>query len=676
MKKSKPTYYRILELLEKSDKLISAKEIAEKLDKTPRRIGDYLTEFKNLGIVKEEIISGRKSGYILVKKSLEKESTVTTVRMIEDALSKDETLEPKLFRPGGPCWIDFKKNNIPERKEVENIISEFDYGKKDIIFLKGSLASGKSVVLRNVGYLLAGRDKRVACIIELKKERPDIKDILKLKDSKAYLLIDDAHLDVSYVDELIEKLSGVKILVATRDIENHFGLISPYKLSEHFKEAWEIKSYDVVEAIINNFLRINGRQIKEKFGIEKPVNEVIKKLNKDNLWILAWQLEAFLEYGKVDMPYVYRRVKDYMRINLKDLEVTKAEDVFLPLSVFYQYEISVEKIFLIRDLGVDEKDIDTLVRLNEIIEKDDLLAMHHSSLAEMYLDTIRFKFNGRDFLGKGIKDKLGDNWFFELFHLYIQRYPSNSNGVIRSLYIGRGYLEGGVLIENLFERKETRSAILEGMKHESNTYNFNICLQYFLEKVKLTKKEESKLLGATTRIFKKTGDLCVLCDFSDIFCEINSKFSEKFIDSLNKEDLFEKVRSGNITEISLLLCIVLRMRKDIRDELVEEICAPEVFEQSILKEANEDQWLDLASNLFLLRIIDKKKADELVLSLSEDVQAEILDKLDEYDLMIELIFPSSKLGEIMVSCIYPTLYYDTKLKFEELVRRVFDTPLR
>ena len=59
-----------------------------------------------------------------------------------------------------------------------------------------------------------------------------------------------------------------------------------------------------------------------------------------------------------------KKIKDYARKDLKDSGVENAEDVLLPLSVFYKYEIPLRKEF-VEELS-DHENIGKLLELNEI----------------------------------------------------------------------------------------------------------------------------------------------------------------------------------------------------------------------------------------------------------------------------------------------------------------------
>jgi len=178
--------------------------------------------------------------------------TEITIPRIETILEKEKSKDAEFFRSWGPEWIDFEKGFVVERPEVNEILKKFE--NNNLIVIKGNPASGKSVILRNIGYKLANQGKEVY-VIELKHTTPGIEEVLKLK--KGYLFIDDAHLDFGFVDKIRQMLSNhVKVLASTRDINEDSVQVSHLKLSEYIRDAILIKSVDAREEIIENFLKI------------------------------------------------------------------------------------------------------------------------------------------------------------------------------------------------------------------------------------------------------------------------------------------------------------------------------------------------------------------------------------------------------------------------------------
>ncbi len=382
-----------------------------------------------------------------------KDSEVRIPKM-DKVLKKEISKDARFFRPSGPEWIDFEEGIVVERKEVDEIIEKF--GNNDLVVIKGEPASGKSVISRNVGFKLVSQGKDIH-VIELKITPVERSEIFKL--CPGYLFIDDAHLNLGYVDDIIRNLSDVKILVSTREIEEQYGPTSPLKIPEHIKDAVEIKGYDAANDIIQKFSE-------KRKNIPKNIK---RKLTKSNLWILAWELEAYEEYGKIDEDAVCKKVKDYIRKDLKNFGVMNAENVFLPLSVFYKYEIPLRTEF-VKEFTEDE-DIEKLIELNEIntLEENgfEYLILYHSEIAEVFLKTFR-KFDG---FGNKVKEKVDENWFEGLFHMYIQKFPEECVGVINGISLFGEYAK---LIEYLAE--ENFNELRKSIEAEDNVGEIGRCI--------------------------------------------------------------------------------------------------------------------------------------------------------------------------------------------------------
>ena len=458
-----------------------------------------------------------------------KDSEVRIPKM-DKVLKKGRSKDARFFRPSGPEWIDFEEGIVVERKEVDEIIEKFE--NNDLVVIKGEPASGKSVISRNVGFKLVSQGKDIH-VIELKITPIERSEIFKL--CHGYLFIDDAHLNLGYVDDIIRNLSDVKILVSTREIEEQYGPTSPLKIPEHTKDAVEIKGYDAANDIIQKF--------SEK---RKKIPKNIKReLTKNNLWILAWELEAYEEYGKIDEDVVCRKVKDYIRKDLKNLGVRNAENVFLPLSVFYKYEIPLRTEF-VKEFTEDE-DIEKLIELNEIntLEENgfEYLILYHSEIAEVFLKTFR-KFDG---FGNKVKEKVDENWFEGLFHMYIQKFPEECVGVINGISLFGEYAK---LIEDLAEE------------------NFN-------ELRKSIEAEDN--VGKIGRCIWNVGEISRLRDemYGDLYLEgirityAREEVAEKLVNSLDLKNLKDKLEvEEDIGKISECIGSIRSARGEVAEKLV------------------------------------------------------------------------------------------------------------
>lgn len=433
-----------------------------------------------------------------------KEPEEIHIKLLEDFLDrkKQKYKETRPFRTFGSMWVDFEEREyISERDEVDQILGRFKNG-ECIVVIKGKPASGKSVVLRNVGFKLINNNKNVY-YIGLKKEPPSIKEVKKLKNCS--LLIDDAHLEKQFVSDVIEEVTDIKILIATRDIEDKLGGEIHGRLKDLIEKGVPIHARDAVEDIIELF---------EK-NVKKITPEAKKKLEeyKNNLWLVIWALDTYKTDNTVDKDKILKRIKEWMDIDLKeDYGIKNASYILFILSVFYRYEIKVKKEFLDfvfyeydtenirlpKDLENFRKDIDKLIKINELLVGDGNLGLHHSVLAELYYQSGK----------KYFEDKFSEE---DLFYLSLKKYPKRRMEIMLDLC--------RVADSNLNENSDSKKLVGNLIVRD---------LEIFKEWMNL---EENFLLVVTS--------------FVILMNRTKEDISEEFIDLLTT-----KIKKGNQTALS------------------------------------------------------------------------------------------------------------------------------
>jgi len=390
-------------------------------------------EFKNL----EKNIEGLNSKINVLRgelseclKNIQEElGIIITVSLpkIEVVLEKDARKSPEFFRTAGPIWIDFQEGSVYERPEVNHIIEELKG--KDIVVIKGNPASGKSVILRNIGYKLAKED--IDTYFIGLKTSPDWKASEITKIRHGYIVIDDAHLDVKFVEALLLNRPNAKVIIASRniDLEKVFGPTSEYKFAECLKNAIEVKACNTADEIIQKFEEKNA-SIPE---------EIKNRLAKDNLWILAWEMKSYEEFGSIEEESVFKTVKTYLE-SLPNVE--NPENVILPIAAFYKYEIPLRKPFI--EYFAEKETTRGLEVLNEIStfssERKDYLVLHHSEVAEVYVKTFDyfedFGRNAKNKISKKYEELFGEgkpntlDLEVKLFNIYLREYPEEITNVI------------------------------------------------------------------------------------------------------------------------------------------------------------------------------------------------------------------------------------------------------
>ncbi|MFQ6120212.1 MAG: hypothetical protein ACE5KE_10045, partial [Methanosarcinales archaeon] len=361
---------------------------------------------------------------------------------------KDEKKGPHFFRWEGPLWIDFEKGYISEREEVNTIIKDLD---KKQVFLTGIPASGKSVILRNIGYELAKKGKNVFIIpfkeVSEVKNKPKIVSLLK--EINAYLFLDDIHLNKKEADYFYRNINKKILFSGRKPQEIEESRID--ELDRRLKEGTEIHpDKNIKEKIIKRFQYISGCRISDNIFREL--------LNIPNLLLLSLQLEMHIEdKGEIkELRPITEGIKSY-------IEELKAEDIFLPIALFYQYEVPVRRRFLEQNLSLDKEKIDELIKVKREIlsgewKKREYLSLYHSEIAKAFIDTYK---EYKD-LGWSVKEKLklnGHDWEVGGIYIYLNSFPEEGN-----YFFSKAYREISIalskhpefptLIKNIFENAE------------------------------------------------------------------------------------------------------------------------------------------------------------------------------------------------------------------------------
>ena len=472
-----------VDLLEKIRELTLYK--FEKLEKNTEEIKELtlqvLEKLKPVEEIKE----------LLLRESKKHEELPT----IEDVLRKGEIEKEDFFRKE-PMWIDFEKGCIVERKEVDEIIEKLENNDK-IHLVLGEPASGKSVILKNIGFKLAKQGKKVYFIDLKRHSDEEVKELFeRIPELNAVSIIDDAHLKLFGCEKLVKEFKRRgkgSLLIGSREVDELRKWPPIYSSEFEYLNKTKIEAKDATEDIIRLFL-------KRKHNLDdsriKTISENLERYKHD-LWLLSWALLAYNpEKDSVEKEEIVEKVKDSIREIKKNGKVN-AEEVFYPLSVFYRFEIPVERRF-IENLGIDERTIDELLSLGELIEfeeigKRKMLLLHHSSIADIYFEA----YKSYPDLGGKLR-----NWDeLSLFYKYLGE-AENSLDVIIGL--GRDWLDkkgGKTTLRKLVESEDFVGLIRGAINEERDLWKIVSCLSGIAEAServasKIAEKIDVKLLSS------------------------------------------------------------------------------------------------------------------------------------------------------------------------------------
>lgn len=202
-----------------------------------------------------------------------------------------------------------------------------------------------------VGYKLAKEGKQVFVlpfkeITQIEKRDEIVKNLQKIN---GYFFLDDVHLDKENAQYFFENIKE-RILFSGRKPEEKEEERIP-EIDRKLKSGIEIKSdKDIKEKVIKRFIEKNNCKFSEE--IKNYLLEI------GNLMLLSLQLETHIEDKNKrieELKPITEKIKNY--IGEVKRRVISAEDIFLPIALFYQFELLIRKNFLEDVLSINEGDI-------------------------------------------------------------------------------------------------------------------------------------------------------------------------------------------------------------------------------------------------------------------------------------------------------------------------------
>ena len=431
--------------------------------------------------VEYQIAGGDINNTVIFKGETKEKVTLQSIQCI---LRKGKTFKGD-FSKKAPEWVDFEQGFIVERREVDEIIKKLENEKIQLIL--GAPASGKSIILKNVGFKLANENKDVY-VVELKKyPRDEVKllfnNILELNDEKLIFIVDDAHLSIENCERFVREFKNGgrgKLIIGSRPTEEILGG-HPKNASEfEYLSKIEVHAEDVAEEITKSFLKVDYN-----FSDER-INTIVKNIEKykKDLWFLSCALKAYdPKKDSVEEEEIYKKIRDSIR-NIdtgKGITAINAEDVFLPLSIFYRFEIPIEREFLEDQMGIEGTLINRLIEMSEIVETEEIgrnkmLSFNHSSIAELYYGAYqRYPSFGKRISNKILNQK--NRKYLEncLFYKYITTYPRNAVEVVVHLRESMKESQGAKILEKLTKCNKIQKSIEEGAKIEMDILKIGKC---------------------------------------------------------------------------------------------------------------------------------------------------------------------------------------------------------
>jgi hypothetical protein len=367
------------------------------------------------------------------------------------------------FRTEGPSWTDFEEGFVFERPEVDLVVHHIERHTTELVIGEG--ASGKSVVLLNAGYKLTLRGYNVF-YVTLKQGPFSVEPIwidLQTYDyPNSVLIFDDIHLHLESLRPTLRYLANTKYL---RMILGGRTILKD-RLTDAEKEEWPevvIKAQTAVEGISRHY-------VKKKFqgmgGLRGELTgaglrELEAKCGND-LWVLASLLQTMMQ-DRIEMGYVWDALGRRLD-KLREIDI-EAADVVLSISPLYSYEIPVEEAFLLDSMGLRPEAVKKLVDRGEIVRDGSHYRIHHSSLAQLYVQASK---QNSELTGR-IRSRLREHnlgrYPEDLIHFYFQSKPDDPAAFFR---LDRRYFpsffEPFASTRNLVTNARTRRATCDAIR--------------------------------------------------------------------------------------------------------------------------------------------------------------------------------------------------------------------
>ena len=306
--------------------------------------------------------------------------------LIQKVLKVGENKEAEWFRRAGPFAIDFDKDRVYRRRNTLVDLKSMVMNNLCSI-LKGDAATGKTVLVRQLGYELATKGEIPVYYFNCDGERNfneyELAQDINKKDG--IVIIENIHLALDKCSVILNRIENNSkerhvLFTARRSFSEQY-----YSKTNHFEElpAFALEPFDDVNEIIEHFASKHT-----SLPWPPKVRDSIMYVSRKSFWLLSYALEGYVSNSGKGKPAEW--VKDGIETDLKDLENihVKFPQVLVAISPLYCSETLTDESYL-RKKGFEQEILKQLVVRGEItIQKDEqgnsLYGLPHSAIAQLY----------------------------------------------------------------------------------------------------------------------------------------------------------------------------------------------------------------------------------------------------------------------------------------------------
>lgn len=299
-----------------------------------------------------------------------------------ELLSNEEAEE--WFRKRGPITVDFQKNRVYRNKQYleshRKLILDHHF-----VMLEGIAATGKSVLVRTLGYdfLQDGMPVHYFKCGEMDFRATELAE--EINNASGVVIVEDIHLAPREANAVYGRLRQDRFRHVVFTARSSFREALPQDVELIHAPTKKLESFLYADELISFFLRRHELQCSDEH------RSALKRISEKSLWLLAYALKGYDRVKGAGDPQEW--IGEEVKKDLNDLRKINTEypKILVALSPLYMNEVLTAKEFLIASNGFlrfAEQHLQQLEIRGEITRVDmhghTFYGLPHSALASLY----------------------------------------------------------------------------------------------------------------------------------------------------------------------------------------------------------------------------------------------------------------------------------------------------
>jgi len=290
------------------------------------------------------------------------------------------------FRREGPIAADFDDGKIYRRHRTLARIREMLLS-NHFSFLVGESATGKTVLVKQIGYELSQQENKVVYWFDGALERGFDKDqlIKEINGLSGIFIIENVHLETPKYQRVLYSINP----------KTHRHVLFTARPSFEYAENKKDRLFSELEHVkLDSSGAVNN--IIEHFAVHHPrvhwtkeVQESIKRVCGRSLWLVSYALKGYVDADGCGDTQSW--MEEGVKQDLEELERldTAFPEVMVALSPLSHCEVLTDEFYLRNVLSFDQSELQNLVYSGDITRQDIKnghvrYGLPHSALARLY----------------------------------------------------------------------------------------------------------------------------------------------------------------------------------------------------------------------------------------------------------------------------------------------------